>query len=109
MKHEIVEFQNVQIIGMAKEIAFNNPAECTKFWGEYVERIVKPVFMEGKAPDGFQKAAMENEVGEFGLCTCHIPTITAVHAASSTLPLVTSRHSLTSSEVSTRVALFPRG
>lgn len=73
MEHEIIDFQNIRIIGMSKQIAFNNPAECAKFWGEYVERIVKPVYMEGKAPDEFQKAAMENGVGEFGLCTCDIP------------------------------------
>lgn len=73
MKHEIINLQDVQIIGMAKDIQFNHPEECAKFWGEYVERIVKPVYMEGKAPDEFQKAAMENGVGEFGLCTCNIP------------------------------------
>lgn len=73
MKYEILELDNVRIIGMAREIAFNNPAACKAFWGEYVERIVKPVFMEGKAPDEFQKAAIENNVGEYGLCTCDIP------------------------------------
>lgn len=73
MKNELVDLQNVQIIGMSKEIAFNNSSECSKFWGEYVERIVKPVYIEGKEPDGFQKAAVENNVGEFGLCTCTIP------------------------------------
>lgn len=73
MKHEIIHLQHVQIIGMAKVIAFNHPEECTIFWGEYAERIVKPVFMEGKKPDKFQQAAIENNVGEFGLCTCSIP------------------------------------
>lgn len=55
---------------MSKEIAFNNPSGCEKFWGEYVERIVKPIYVEGREPDEFQKAAVENNVGEFGLCTC---------------------------------------
>lgn len=74
MKHELITLKDMQVIGMSKEIAFNNPSECAKFWGEYVERIVKPVYMEGKAPDEFQKkAAVENNVGEFGLCTCRIP------------------------------------
>lgn len=73
MKTEIIDLQNVQVIGMAKEIQFNHPEECTKFWGKYVERIVKPVYMEGKTPDEFQRAAIENNVGEFGLCTCTIP------------------------------------
>lgn len=58
MKHEIINLQDVQVIGMAKEIQFNHPEECTKFWGEYVERIVKPVYMEGKTPDEFQQAAV---------------------------------------------------
>ena len=50
MKHEIITLANVQIIGMAKEIAFcKGQEECPKFWGEYVERIIKPVFMEHKA------------------------------------------------------------
>lgn len=57
MKSEIIKLQDVQVIGMAKEIQFNHPEECTKFWEEYVERIVKPVYMEGKAPDEFQRAA----------------------------------------------------
>ncbi len=56
MKHEIITLENVQIIGMAKEIAFcKGQEECPKFWGEYVERIIKPVFMEHKAPDAFQE------------------------------------------------------
>ena len=44
MKHEIITLDGVQIIGMAKEIAFcKGQEECPKFWGEYVERIIKPV------------------------------------------------------------------
>lgn len=73
MKYEIIEFSDVRIIGMSRQIAFNNPTECAKFWGEYVERIVKPVYLEGKTPDEFQKTAVENNVGEFGLCICDIP------------------------------------
>ena len=69
MKHEIITLDGVQIIGMAKEIAFcKGQEECPKFWGEYVERIIKPVFMEHKMPDAFQQAAIDNGVGEFGLC-----------------------------------------
>ena len=38
MKHEIIELHDVQIIGMAKKIAFNEAKEeCPKFWGEYVD------------------------------------------------------------------------
>jgi len=74
MRHEIIELHDVQIIGMAKEIAFcKGEEECPKFWGEYMERIVKPVYMEHKAPNAFQQAAIDNEVGEFALCTCDIP------------------------------------
>lgn len=73
MKHEIIEMRDVQVIGMSRQIAFNNPSECANFWDEYAERIVKPVFQEGKQPDEFQQAAIENGVGEFGLCTCDIP------------------------------------
>lgn len=51
MKYEILTLQNAQVIGMSKETAFNNPSECQKFWGEYVERIVKPVYLGGKASD----------------------------------------------------------
>ena len=33
MKHEIIELHDVQIIGMAKKIAFNEAKEeCPKFW-----------------------------------------------------------------------------
>ena len=74
MKHEIVELHDVQIIGMAKKIAFKEAKEeCPKFWGEFVEKIIKPVVFEKKAPNDFQKAAFANGVGEFGLCTCDIP------------------------------------
>ena len=74
MKHEIIELHDVQIIGMAKKIAFNEAKEeCPKFWGEYVEKIIKPVVFEKNAPNDFQKAAFANGVGEFGLCTCDIP------------------------------------
>ena len=46
MKHEIIELHDVQIIGMAKKIAFNEAKEeCPKFWGEYVEKIIKPVIL----------------------------------------------------------------
>lgn len=67
MEYEIITLQDEQVIGMSKKIAFNNPSECSKFWGEYVERIVKPVYMEGKEPDEFQKAAVENNVGHLWL------------------------------------------
>lgn len=74
MTHEIIMLQDVQIIGMAKEIAFNKGhEECPKFWGEYVERIIRPVIFEKKEPDAFQQAALANGVGEFGLCTCNTP------------------------------------
>ncbi|MBP5387029.1 MAG: GyrI-like domain-containing protein [Prevotella sp.] len=74
MKHEVITLKDLQIIGMAKEIAFcKGQEECPKFWNEYVERIIKPVVFEKKAPDTFQQAALENGVGEFGLCTCDIP------------------------------------
>jgi len=73
MKYEIIELNNVQIIGMAKEIAFNHPETCKEFWGEYVERIVKPVYIERRTPDEFQQAAIDNNIGEFGLCSCDIP------------------------------------
>jgi len=74
MKYEIIELHDAQIIGMAKKIAFNEAKEeCPKFWGEYVEKIIKPVIFEKQTPNAFQKAAFDNGVGEFGLCTCDIP------------------------------------
>lgn len=74
MKHEIVILENMQMIGMAKEIAFcKGHEECPKFWGEYVERVIRPVVLEKQAPNAFQQAAFENGVGEFGLCTCDFP------------------------------------
>ena len=51
MKHEIIELHDVQMIGMAKTIAFNEAKEeCPKFWGEYVEKIIKPVILRSKNP-----------------------------------------------------------
>ena len=66
MKHEIIELYDMQIIGMSKKIAFNEAKEeCPKFWGEFVEKIIKPVFFEKQKPNAFQKAAFDNGVGEF--------------------------------------------
>lgn len=75
MRYEIIELNGLQVIGIAREIAFKDgPTECPKFWAEeYVEKIVKPVIMEGNEPNELQKAAFENNVGEFGLCTCKYP------------------------------------
>ena len=58
MKHEIIELHDVQIIGMAKKIAFNEAKEeCPKFWGEYVEKIIKPVVFEKQAPNAYQNGS----------------------------------------------------
>ncbi len=74
MEHEIITLQDVQIIGMYKEIPYGEGQRiCPRFWGEYVERIVKPIYIERKAPDAFQKAAADNNIGEFGYCTCNVP------------------------------------
>ena len=74
MKHEIVELHDVQIIGLAKKIAFGEAKEeCPKFWGEYVEKIIKPVMVEKQAPNALQKAVFDHGVGEFALCTCDLP------------------------------------
>lgn len=74
MKHEIIDLQNVQVIGFAKEIAFkDSQKECPKAWADFIENIIKPVVFEKKQPDELQQAAFENGVGEFGLCTCSIP------------------------------------
>ena len=41
MKHEIIELHNVQIIGMAKKIAFNEAKEeCPKFWAQTSSRLI---------------------------------------------------------------------
>ena len=83
MKHEIITLVGVQIIGMAKEIAFcKGQEECPKFWGEYVERIIKPVFMEHKAPDAFQQAAIDN-----GSAPATLPTIIVQPVGRQTLVL----------------------
>jgi predicted transcriptional regulator YdeE len=55
MKHEIVELYDMQIIGMSKKIAFNEAKEeCPKFWGEFVEKIIKPVIFEKQEPEAFR-------------------------------------------------------
>lgn len=74
MKHEIVNMDDVQIIGFSKDIAFNAAhTQCPKFWAEFVENICNPVFVEHRQPDVLQQAAIDNGVGEFGLCVCDIP------------------------------------
>ena len=74
MRHEIITLQDVQLIGIAKQIPFNQGAtDCPKFWGEYFETLIKPVMMDGKAPNAQQQAAIDNHIGEYALCTCDIP------------------------------------
>ena len=52
MKHEIITLREcTRLLLWPKEIAFcKGQEECPKLWGEYMERIIKPVFMEHKAP-----------------------------------------------------------
>ena len=79
MKHEIIELHNVQIIGMAKKIAFDEAKkECPKFWGEYVEKIIKPVVFEKQEPNEFQRAAFDNGVGEFGVRATSVDDVNKV-------------------------------
>ena len=74
MRHEIIALQDVQIIGLARRISFSKAKEeCPRFWGEFVEMVTRPVLFDKKVPNAFQKAAFDNGVGEFGLCTCDIP------------------------------------
>ena len=96
---------DVQIIGMAKEIACcKGQEECPKLWGEYVERIIKPVFMEHKEPDAFQQAAIDNGVGEFALCTCDTPTTIVQPVGRQTLVLAARTFLHTSSVEYIKVA-----
>ena len=73
MKIETIELKNVELIGIVHDIPYaKGPEECPKAWGEYVERIVKPVYMEGREPDEFQCAAVANNVGSYALCQCDL-------------------------------------
>lgn len=60
MKHEIISLEQVQLIGIAKEITFcKGEEECPKFWDEYVERIIQPVVFEMKIPDAFHQVSRQ--------------------------------------------------
>lgn len=74
MRYEIITLQDMQIIGIAKEIAFDQgQVECPKLWGEYFESLIKPVMMDHQQPNAQQQAAIDNGIGEFALCTCQLP------------------------------------
>lgn len=74
MTHEIINLQDVQIIGIAKEIAFNQgQVECPKFWNEYFMTLIKPVMIDHLQPNALQQAAIDNGIGEYALCTCQLP------------------------------------
>jgi len=73
MKHEIITLNDVKVIGVAKDIEFKKGnEECPKFWGEYFQTLIKPV-LDGNSPNAQQKAAMENNIGQYGVCTCNLP------------------------------------
>ena len=109
MTHEIIMLHDVQIIGMAKEIAFNKGhEECPKFWGEYVERIIRPVIFEKKEPDAFQQAALANGVGEFGLCTCNTPNHHCITCGAENFGTCNNRTFVYSSADDTREATCPK-
>ena len=74
MRYEITTLHKAKLIGIAKQIAFNQGAEeCPKFWGEFFETLIKPAQMEGKAPNAMQQAVIDNRIGAYGLCTCDLP------------------------------------
>lgn len=71
MKHEIVALPAWQLIGISKEIAFNEAEQaCPAFWGYYFENLIRPIVMEGKEPTPQQAAALAHGVGEYGYCLC---------------------------------------
>ena len=47
MRHEVITLKDAHIIGFSRGIPFNHTEACATFWNEYIERMVKPVYMEG--------------------------------------------------------------
>ena len=97
MKHEIIELHDVQIIGMAKKIAFNKAKEeCPKFWGEYVEKIIKPVFIEKRRlmpfsrPPSTMVLASSDYAPAIFLITIVLPVGKLISVLAAKTPLLTS-------------------
>lgn len=74
MKHEVITLDNVQLIGLTRQMPFNRAEEaCPQFWGEYFQTVIHPVVIAGKEPTPLQAAALKHNVGSYGYCLCDDP------------------------------------
>lgn len=82
MKSEIIELCDKKLIGIINEIPVGKGhEECPKCWDRFVARVLRPIYMEGQQPDAFQLAAVQNHVGSYALCCCHLPKGSCAHCS----------------------------
>jgi len=72
MRHEIITIQDLQLIGISKQIASDHGyQECPKFWDEFRYAYYQPMYTDSQQPGPTQQAIIANQVGEFALCAMH--------------------------------------
>jgi len=72
MGHEIITIQDLQLIGISKQITSDQGyQECPKFWDEFRYAYFQPMYSDGQQPGPIQQAIIANQVGEFALCAMH--------------------------------------
>lgn len=56
-------------IGFQKEFTFEDAyREIPKFWDEITEKYAKNVYMDNAPANAYEKAIMDNSIGEYGIC-----------------------------------------
>lgn len=60
-----------RVIGFVREFSYDTAvsyAEIPKFWDEISRKYMMSVFSTGKPANAYEKAVMENRIGEYGVC-----------------------------------------
>lgn len=69
MDYKITKMFPFKVIGFQKEFSFENAyAEIPKFWDEICNKYAKNVYASNAPANAYEKALVENCIGEYGIC-----------------------------------------
>lgn len=69
MDYKITKMFPFKVIGFQKEFSFENAyAEIPKFWDEICNKYAKNVYAGNAPANAYEKALVENCIGEYGIC-----------------------------------------
>lgn len=72
MVYTVERVNNFSIIGFER-IIHNETAltDCPAFWNECMNKYISPLEKRGIAKNSAQKAVIDNNIGEYGVCLCN--------------------------------------